>query len=245
MKKFILTLSLLFSTYGHATTQYVFNASKNEVIVDQDSEKVRPIASITKLMTAIIVLDSGDSLSEKLSYRGFLGKKSLSREQLLNLLLVKSDNQAAEILARNHKNGRDVFISLMNHKASQLGMLNTTYEDASGLGINNQSTGKDLSLLLLHAYTYDKIRDIASNETYSFTEKSKKRKKVVVVHNTNFNLLHEFKEIIISKTGYTNPAGKCLAMVLTKNNEKYTIVILGEKNTREVQRVGKSIIDKL
>ena len=247
MKKLILILSLLLSAHVSSATTYVYNVTKDEVVHEYASERVRPIASVTKLMTAIVVIESGASLNEKVSYRGFLGKKELSREELLKLLLVKSDNQAAEALAKAYSGGRIGFIANMNHKAEQLGMIHTSYEDPSGIGRNNISTARDLSTLLNYAYNFDTMKNLAALENIQFTKTSKKKKKqsLMVINNTNYNLLKEHKEIEISKTGFTNAAGKCLAMLLTKNGEKYTIVILGERNTRDVQRVGKKIIEAL
>jgi D-alanyl-D-alanine endopeptidase (penicillin-binding protein 7) len=249
MKKLVFTLALLLSTNVSSATTFVYNVTKDEVVHEYASERVRPIASVTKLMTAIIVIESGASLNEKVPYRGFLGKKELSREELLKLLLVKSDNQAAEALAKAHSGGRSSFIANMNHKASQLGMIHTSYEDPSGIGRNNISTARDISTLLNYSYNFDTMKNLAALENIQFVKQSKKKKKkkqsLMVVNNTNYNLLKEYKEIEISKTGFTNAAGKCLAMLLTKNGEKYTIVILGERNTRDVQRVGKKIIEAL
>lgn len=247
MKKLIFTLALLLSTNVSSATTFVYNVTKDEVVHEYASERARPIASVTKLMTAIVVIESGAPLNEKVSYRGFLGKKELTREELLKLLLVKSDNQAAEALAKAYSGGRSGFIANMNYKAEQLGMIHTQYEDPSGLGKNNISTARDISKLLNYSYNYDTMKNLAALENIQFTKTSKKKKKqsLMVVNNTNYNLLKEYKEIAISKTGFTNAAGKCLAMLLTKNGERYTIVILGQRNTREVQRVGKSIIETL
>ena len=246
MKKSILILSLLLSAHVSSATTYVYNVTKDEVVHEYASERVRPIASVTKLMTAIVVIESGASLNEKVSYRGFLGRKELSREELLKLLLVKSDNQAAEALAKAHSGGRSSFIANMNHKAEQLGMIHTQYEDPSGIGRNNISNARDLSILLNYAYNFDTMKNLAAIEQMHVTQYTRRKvKRNLVVQNTNYNLLKEYKEIEISKTGFTNAAGKCLAMLLTKNGEKYTIVILGERNTRDVQRVGKKIIEAL
>lgn len=247
MKKLVFTLALLLSTNVSSATTFVYNVTKDEVVHEYASERVRPIASVTKLMTAIVVIESGASLNEKVSYRGFLGKKELSREELLKLLLVKSDNQAAEALAKSYSGGRSGFIANMNHKAEQLGMTHTSYEDPSGIGRKNISTARDISKLLNYSYNFDTMKNLAALENVQFTKQSKRKKKqsLMVVNNTNYNLLKEYKEIEISKTGFTNAAGKCLAMLLTKNGEKYTIVILGERNTRDVQRVGRKIIETL
>jgi D-alanyl-D-alanine endopeptidase (penicillin-binding protein 7) len=244
MKNIFLILAFLCTT-SYASTKYVYNVTKDQVIVDDNSEMIRPIASVTKLMTAIISLNVGDPLSIKIPYHGKLGGKKRTKEELLYLMLVKSDNQAAEALARSYPGGRDNFIIAMNLTAYQYGMSSTHYEDASGLDSNNRSTARDLSILLQHAYVYQKIREMASTASFKIYEPRKKKTRVITVNNTNINLLKDFSEIKISKTGFTNPAGKCLVMYLTKNEEQYIIVILGEHNTKSVQLVGREIIESL
>jgi D-alanyl-D-alanine endopeptidase (penicillin-binding protein 7) len=262
MKAIILSIVMLLSVNCFAGTQYVYNYSRNEIVLDEGSEKVRPIASVTKLMTAIVILDSKVSLDEKVPYKGFksIPGKPRTRDELLALLLIKSDNNAAEALARSFPGGRDLFIQTMNVTASFLGMGYTTYDDPSGLSPHNQSTAKDLTKLLHYASNYPKIKQIASMTSYTFVEPStrkvvsKKKKKntklyssyrVITVSNTNYHLLNQYEEIEISKTGYTNPAGKCLTMYVTKNGEHYAVVILGERNMREVEKVARKIIDNL
>lgn len=244
MKNIFLILAFLCST-SYASTKYVYNVTKDEVVIDDESEMIRPIASVTKLMTAIVSLNVGDSLSTKIPYHGKLGGKKRTKEELLFLMLVKSDNQAAEALARSYPGGRDNFIIAMNIQAMQYGMLSTHYEDASGLNSNNRSTAKDLAILLQHAYVYLRIREMASTASFTIYEPHKKKTRIIKVNNTNINLLKDFSEIKISKTGFTNHAGKCLVMYLTKNEEQYIIVILGEHNTRSVQQVGRAIIESL
>lgn len=255
MKHLFFTFALLFSGSSFAGSQFVFNLSKNEVVLDSRAEVVRPIASVTKLMTALVVIDSNLDMQEKIPYRGFksVPGKPRTREELLSLMLIKSDNNAAESLAKSHPLGRSGFIYLMNKKAQDIGMQFTSYEDPSGIGINNQSTAKDLSLLLKHTSNYPKITEVASATNYTFVEpvSSKKKKKkskgyrVISVNNTNFRLLNEYEEIKISKTGFTNPAGKCLAMFINKHGDNFAIVILGERDMRAVEKVSRNIINSL
>lgn len=242
MKRIVLILALLLCQSSIAATQYVYNVTKEEVVLEYASDLVRPIASVTKLMTALVVVTGRDSLIEKVPY----GRSKRTREELLYLMLVKSDNHAAESLARYSRGGRDNFIIQMNIQAYQLGMLNTYYDDPSGLSRLNQSTAKDLALLIRHVHLFDKIREISSTASYKVTEHSRKKKyKTITINNTNINLLKDYSEIEISKTGFTNPAGKCLAMFVNKNGEKFVIVILGEHNTKSVQKVSRHIIDSL
>jgi D-alanyl-D-alanine endopeptidase (penicillin-binding protein 7) len=242
MKRIVLILALLLCQSSIAATQYVYNVTKEEVVIEYASELVRPIASVTKLMTALVVVTDRDSLEEKVPF----GRIRRTKEELLYLMLVKSDNQAAEALARSYPGGRDDFIIKMNIKAVELGMVNTYYDDPSGLSRKNQSTAKDLALLLRHVHMFDKIREPASTASYTITDQSKKKKyRSITINNTNINLLKDYSEIEISKTGFTNPAGKCLAMFVNKNGESFVIVILGEHNTKSVQKVSRHIIDSL
>ncbi len=247
MKHLIFTFALLFSANSFAVTQYVYNVSKNEVVSDTMSDVVRPIASVTKLMTAIVLLESGLNLEDRIPYKGskFLSRKTRTREELLSLMLIKSDNIAAESLAYGYAGGRDNFVRMMNSKASQIGMLNTSYVDLSGLGVGNKSTAKDLGLLLQYAHQYSKIIQIASMQKYVVVDNTKRKPKVTTVSNTNYRLLADYNEIEISKTGFTNPAGKCLAMFINKNGEQFVVVILGERNTNSVQKVSRNIINSL
>jgi D-alanyl-D-alanine endopeptidase (penicillin-binding protein 7) len=261
MKHLLFTFSLLVCGNSFAGSQFVLNVSKNEVVLDSKAEAVRPIASVTKLMTALVLLDSNVSMEEKVPYKGSksIPAKPRTRDELLSLMLIKSDNNAAEALARSHPGGREVFIQQMNKKASSIGMELTTYEDPSGLGINNQSTARDLSTLLKHSYNYAKIRQVASTTSYTVVEpvsarksNSKKKKKqayggyrAIHVNNTNFRLLNEYEEIEISKTGFTNPAGKCLAMMVNKHGENFAVIILGERDMRAVEKVSRKIINSL
>lgn len=246
MKQTIILLLLLFSSASFASTKYVYNISKNEVILDNDSDVIRSIASVTKLMSALVILDSNLNMSEKIPFKGRIFKRSISRNELLQLMLVKSDNQAAETLAKSYPGGRSTFITMMNLKAGQLRMHNTSYVDPSGIGADNKSTAKDLTTLLYHAYNYSKIRDITSTSSYNIKIENKRKKDYyITVNNTNRSLLNEFDEIEISKTGTTQAAGKCLAMFISHNGDQYAVVILGERNRKSVEIISRNIINNL
>lgn len=243
MKGILSILLLFFSTLSFsAPTKFVYNITQNKIVLDCESDVLRPIASVTKLMTALVVIDSNMNMSEKVSYRGFF-KRKMSREDLLSLMLVKSDNNAAEALARSYDGGRDRFILEMNVKAASIGMISTHYDDPSGISAGNVSTAKDLATLLTHIYNYHKIKDITSTASYNLEVENKRKKhSYVTVNNTNRNLLTEFHEIEISKTGTTNAAGKCLAMFVTRNGNHYVVVILGERNRKSIEKVSRNIL---
>jgi len=141
------------------------------------------------------------------------------------------------------------FINEMNIKAVSIGMPNTHYDDPSGLSSGNISTAKDLAVLLNHVYDYYKIREITSTVSYNIPVEVKRKRKVyerhVTINNTNRNLLSEYSEIRISKTGTTNAAGKCLAMLINHNGDKYAVVILGERNRKTVEALSRKIFTTL
>ena len=230
-----LIILLVVGELSFAETTYVYNVTKDRVVIEENASYVRPIASVTKLMTAITVIQSGMPLDEKLVVGGIpFFRKSATREELLTLMLVKSNNKAAEILAKNHIGGRDKFISDMNLIAKVLNMRDTNFDDPSGLSPHNVSTAKDLTILLFHACTYDIIKRITSTSVYNIKKSQ--------INNTNKALLQKFDTIEISKTGTTSPAGKCLVMFVKKDGEEYAIVFLGYKNRHVVEVVADKIL---
>lgn len=251
----LLLLVLLFSQFAFAeNTTYVYNITKGQAVIEINPSQIRSIASITKLMTATVVLSSADMpLNEKVKYRGSKNVPAgmLTRDQLLSLMLVKSDNSAANALAESYPyGGREEFIKQMNLKAKELGMYDTRYEDPSGLGRWNLSTAKDLVTLLVKAHEYPAIKQIASSPEYRINVYVKKKKKktinnrTVTVNNTSKKLLDDFTEIEISKTGFTNPAGRCLVLFVNKGNENYGVVILGLSSKEQVQKTARKILNE-
>lgn len=250
----LLLLVLLFSQFAFAeNTTYVYNITKEQAVIEINPSQIRSIASITKLMTATVVLSSADMpLNEKVRYRGSKNVPAgmLTRDQLLSLMLVKSDNSAANALAESYPyGGREEFVRQMNTKAKELGMHDTRYEDPSGLGRWNLSTAKDLVTLLVKAHDYPVIKQIASSPEYRINVYVKKKKKkttsnnrIVTVNNTSKKLLDDFTEIEISKTGFTNPAGRCLVLFVNKGNESYGVVILGLSSKEQVQKTARKIL---
>ena len=228
-----------------AVTVYAYNITKQHPIVDSEIDKIRPIASITKLMTALVIIESGVPLNEKVPYKGlFYTKNNFTREELLNLMLVKSDNRAAEALAES-MGGKLWTVYQMNKRAIALEMYNTKFDDTSGLSARNTSTARDLVVLLTDAYRHDKIREISALSRYDLTVVDKKNKeKHISVNNTNVKLMNKFDIIEVSKTGTTNAAGKCLVMIVHKNGEQYAIVILGGTIRADVDNLAKNIIEK-
>lgn len=198
-------------------------------ILEQENINIQqPIASITKLMTAMVVLDSNENLKTTVVKR-FRGL-TVTREQLLNLAIIKSDNQAAKMLCELYHRGYKQCIEDMNHKAQILGMRDTRFEDSSGLDNRNVSTPQDLIKLLLAAEKYPAIV-YASNQSVGELLKPKK-KKILKWRYTNTNPLVAKYNVIVSKTGYVRASGGCLIMSIIIKKQKKLFVVLNSSTTR-------------
>jgi serine-type D-Ala-D-Ala endopeptidase (penicillin-binding protein 7) len=235
MKTLILiAISVLMISQAHARgpSHLVLDIDDNNTISASNDTVVRPIASITKLMTALIVVEFKIDLDEYINYHGTVWRdRKVKRSDLLESLLIKSDNSAAEALANSIPGGRAVFIDMMNSRARSLGMTNTVFEDPSGIGRNNLSTARDLAILVSTAYEHPKISNTSASKYFKVEVKNKRKITYMTVGNTNGQLLEVFDSITLSKTGYTNPAGRCLVVLVEKNNKRYAIIILGERTS--------------
>ena len=175
----------------------------------------------------------------------FYSHNKFTREELLNLMLVKSDNRAAEALAES-MGGKLWTVYQMNKRAIALEMYNTKFDDTFGLSAKNTSTARDLVIMLTDAYKHDKIREISALSRYDLRVVDKKNKeKHIQVNNTNVKLMNKFDIIEVSKTGTTNAAGKCLVMIVHKNGEQYAIVILGGTTRADVDNLAKNIMERV
>jgi D-alanyl-D-alanine endopeptidase (penicillin-binding protein 7) len=203
-------------------------------IYEKNSNAVVPIASISKLMTAMVALDVKPSLSEVLtigeedvdSLKGTHSRlrvgTRLTREEMLNLALMSSENRAASSLSRHYPGGREAFVAAMNAKARALGLTDTQFADPTGLTASNVSSARDLARMVAAAYEYPLIRQ--------FTTATEREVRVAgrptMFRNTNSLVKNPDWEIGLSKTGYINEAGKCLVMQSWINGKPTIIVLL-------------------
>lgn len=187
---------------------------------------VRSIASITKLMTSIVVLDSGQSLSETIPKK--LYNRTFTRQELLNLAIVKSDNNAARTLCEYYPGGISKCVQAMNDKAVQLKMENSTFTDPTGLYDTNTSTAEDLVKLVMAAKNYPTITNASNTSTIQWQITKKTR---AIYHNTN-NLVGKGVDFIVSKTGWITASGGCIVMMLQNEHGVRTVILLGSKNTK-------------
>jgi len=227
-KKTILGL-VISSTFGIANADEISAQSwlvaneQGEIISGKNITEVRSIASITKLMTAMVVIDSGQTLDEKIPRK--LHGANLTRRQLITLAIVKSDNMAAKYLCDYYPGGFNSCIAAMNSKAMGLGMENTTFTDSTGLMYTNVSTAEDLVKLLSAASKYEIIQEDSNKNIVSWQVGKKQR---ISFRNTNPIVADE--RFAVSKTGYIQRAGGCIAMIVSTIQGTKTIIILGSKS---------------
>jgi D-alanyl-D-alanine endopeptidase (penicillin-binding protein 7) len=192
---------------------------QGRVIQGENTTAVRPIASISKLVTAMVVLDAKQDPNET------IGK--YTRNDLMQMMLVKSDNQAAVTLCDNYPGGRDECVRAMNLKVKALDLHQTKFIEPTGLSIMNISTATELIQIVLAAKEYpDIVRASRSPDI-----KIKIRKKWLVFRNTN-PIIGRYHNFLVSKTGYINASGGCIVMMLDTDIGRRIVVVLGSKNTR-------------
>ena len=219
----------------HSASALVLD-SKGNVIYGKNVKDVRSIASITKLMTVMVVLDAGQSLDEKLTITredrdeekntsSRLGYgATLSRRDMILIAIMSSENRAASALGRNYPGGLDRFIPAMNKKAAELKMTDSHFADPAGLDPANTSTASDLGKMVTAAYGYPLIRQAST--TRQMAVRPYPRKGELVYNNTNRLLKNANWDIALSKTGYISEAGRCLVMRATIDGEAVSIVLL-------------------
>lgn len=202
----------------------------------KNTDQVMPIASITKLMTAMVVLDSGLPLLESISVENadvdrIKGSRSklkvgtvLMRAEMLKLALMASENRAASSLARNYPGGSDAFVTAMNAKAAELGMDSSRFVDATGLHPSNVSTADDLAKMVAAAHSYPLIREYTTADSFRI-ESEEKRRRMLSYVNSNRLIKSQQWDIGLSKTGYISEAGRCLVMQ-AMIADKPTIIVL-------------------
>jgi D-alanyl-D-alanine endopeptidase (penicillin-binding protein 7) len=206
------------------------------VIYGKDENTVRPIASITKLMTAMVIIDSGLNLSEKITVTKadrdlvqLTGSRleygaTLSREQMIMLAVMASENRAATALGRTFPGGSAAFVEQMNKKAKQLGMHDSHFADPAGLSVENRSTAADLVKMVEAAHEYPLIRKAST--TTRLEVRPYANRGPLIYGNTNRLLKNRNWSIDVSKTGYIMEAGRCLVMRATIEGEQVSIVFL-------------------
>ncbi len=212
----------------------VLDQDTHQVLVAKNSKAVLPIASLTKLMTALVVVESGRPLDETIAItqddidtekgsgsRLRVGTE-LTRGEMLHLALMSSENRAANALGRHHPGGLPAFVQAMNAKAQALGMPGTRYVEPTGLSSQNQSNADDLAVLVGAAHGHQLIRELSTSPETMVSVGSR----AVHFRNTNRLISNPSWEIGLQKTGYISEAGRCLVMQVQVAGRKLIMVFL-------------------
>jgi D-alanyl-D-alanine endopeptidase (penicillin-binding protein 7) len=229
----------------------IIDPADGHVVYSKAANEVTPIASLTKLMTAMVVLDAALPLDETLvvdmgdfdylkgSHSRLRMGATLSRDEMLKLALMASENRAASALARHYPGGTAAFVSAMNAKAALLGLSNTRFEDPTGLSPNNVSTATDLARMVQAAATYPLIR--AYSTTPAHYVEVQPTGQTIGYNNSNALVKSATWDIQLQKTGYIREAGRCVVLLATVASKPMVIVLLDSigKYTRlgDAQRV--------
>ena len=217
----------------------VYDPATGEVLLERQPDKVRPIASLTKLMTAMVVLDaklpmdevvtiSKDDVDRLRHSRSKLPVGTqLTRRDLLQLALAASENRAAHALARTYPGGTAAFVHVMNNKARNLGLKSTHYVDPTGLHDENVSTAADLVKITLAANEYEQINEMSTNgKDYVINQKNNRK---IEFRNTNILVRKKDWDVNLSKTGYIMSAGYCLVMHTIINDRPLAMILLNSQ----------------
>jgi serine-type D-Ala-D-Ala endopeptidase (penicillin-binding protein 7) len=238
---FVLALSIGFAQAGEpkkvvlrSNAALVIDAATGEIVIDKNGDKLTPIASITKLMTAIVILESGLDLEapvalsredvdlKKGSRSRLRTGASLTRDDLLLIALMASENRAAAALGRSYPGGTQAFVAAMNEMALELEMNDTRFVDPTGLSAGNVSSARDLAKLVRAAHGYPLIREYSTRDKATVLAGKQKMN----YRNTNGLVRNSHWEIDLSKTGYISEAGRCLVMQVRLASKDLIVVLL-------------------
>jgi len=255
---FVLALTIGFAqaqsqkvVYLRSSAVMVQDAETGEVVINKNSEAVVPIASITKLMSAMILLDRGLDLEQRIvvsredldTVKGTRSRLMpgtvLTRDELLLLALMASENRAAAALGRTYPGGIPAFVKAMNEKAAELGMSDSTFVEPTGLSPANVASPRDLVKLVRAAHGYPLIREYSTRDRATVKAFNRPLRFV----NTNGLVRNAHWEIELSKTGYISEAGRCLVMHVRVASKDLVVVLLDSwgkhSRTGDAQRIRK------
>lgn len=232
----------------HSEIAYVKDLDSSTTLYQKNSSQVRPIASITKLMTALVVLEADQDMEQMLEIssadidrlknttsRLSVGSK-LSRADMLHLALMSSENRAANALGRHYPGGLSAFVRAMNDKARALGMRDSRFVEPTGLSSNNVASPRDLVLLMQATAKQPLIHEYTTSDQY-IVEPKKGRQ--LVFGNTNRLVKNDKWDIQVSKTGFINEAGQCLVLITKFEGREIAIVLLNAQG--RYSRIGDAI----
>lgn len=245
----LLATALLVCSPCYAGSHALYNFSNAEMTTATQHKEIVSIASITKLFTAALILDERLDLSEKVKVQGktsgrFPVGSMVSRIELMKAMLIASDNRAADTLAHSYPGGYEKFIKDVNTMVGARILRDTHIADASGLSPLNVSTADDLVNFVYSLRNYPLIISLSSSTNDSIRIETKKKNINLPIKNTNPDLV-KYNNILISKTGFTSKAGRCLVMLVTYQDEMYGLAILGEKTPKTRSKVVQDLMSSL
>ena len=220
-----------------SSVAFVQDQNNNEILFDKNSNVSLPIASITKLMTGLIVVEARQDMNEILSVTDddvdrekFTSSRlrvgaQMTRGDMLHIALMSSENRAASALGRNYPGGIDAFVAAMNAKARELGMTDTRYVDSSGLSSRNVASARDLARLAMVAYHQPLLRQYSTDPKSTVDAGGR----MMNYNNTNYLVAMPDWEIGLQKTGFINEAGRCLVMQTVIQGRPVIMVFLDSK----------------
>lgn len=222
----------------NSSVALVMDAETQEIIVGKNDRAVLPIASLTKLMTGILIADAHLSLNEVITIthadvdrlknsgsRLAVGTR-LTRGQALHLSMMSSENRAAHALARTFPGGIDEFVRLMNEKARSLGMMDTRFADPTGLSPRNQSSARDVAILTAASHQRAVLRDLSTSPSYDLAVGGNR----LPYRNSNRLVMNDNWDISLQKTGFIREAGRCVTMKFSIEGRDFIMVLLDSAN---------------
>jgi D-alanyl-D-alanine carboxypeptidase len=219
MVSFALLVSNLAGAMPVTAKSWLVADGKGKIIEGENTSQMRSIASITKLVTVMVVLDAKQDLDEYI--------KPYTRGEMIQLALIKSDNKSSLDLCRHYPGGSSFCLKAMNDKVKSLGLTKTQFVESSGLSVMNVSTAEELVTVVMEAAKYPEI--VLASRTIEV--KIKIRKKWFVFHNTN-PIIGQRHDFVVSKTGFINASGGCIVLMIDTDIGRRIVVVLGSKNTR-------------
>ena len=230
-------------------TVLVYNIDVQRTELSRHADQVRSMASVTKLMTVMVALDHNRDLKQPMTLGKNTGSRlppgQYTRKQLLKAMLISSDNGAAEIIAEDYPGGRSAFVAEMNRQARMWGLQNTKFVDPSGLGVFNVTTAQDLLAMVQIAANYWFIQEVSGQPTVQLKKSDQTRGNTVNLIHTSQQLLAEFDRVTVSKTGFTTPAGWCVAMLVEHNRQQYVVIVLGASSKLDRSAIIKKAFKNL
>lgn len=238
--------------YLNLKSAILINYDNGQVIYTKNSEKIRPVASLTKLVMAMVLIDKNIQLDSVIAITRKDARNSsksrlrigyeLTVNDLLHAALLSSDNRAARALARTASGSYEDFAKDMNYKMKKLNLENTEFVEPTGLSKNNISTAHEMAKILHYSYKYQLIKKITSKKSYKIKIQNRKNK-YLNMPNTNL-LIHSPYKVLAGKTGYIQASDYCLTtLVKNKKGERLTCVVLGVPGDRLRFREARKLID--